>query len=111
MYYVQKRLEISSAHQLWLDYNSKCEALHGHNWIIHVYCKSEELDHNGMVVDFTLIKKLVHDKLDHKNLNEVLDFNPTAENIARHLCDIIPYCYKVQVQESEGNIAVYEKEQ
>ena len=82
MYYVEKTLEISSCHQLYLDYESKCENLHGHNWIIKVYCKVKELDSNGLVCDFTLIKKLIHGHIDHKNLNEVLKFNPTAENIA-----------------------------
>ena len=47
MYYVEKTLEISSCHQLYLDYESKCENLHGHNWIIKVYCKAKELDSNG----------------------------------------------------------------
>ena len=56
MYYVQKTLEISSAHMLYLDHNSKCENLHGHNWIVNVYCKAKELDDNGMVTDFTIIK-------------------------------------------------------
>lgn len=62
-----------------------------------------------MVEDFTLIKKLISDKLDHQNFNEVLNFNPTAENIARWICDQIPTCYKVSVQESNGNTAIYEK--
>ena len=78
MYYVQKTLEISSAHMLMLDHNSKCENLHGHNWIVNVYCKAKELDDNGMVTDFTIIKEMVHGKLDHKYLNEVLDFNLRA---------------------------------
>ena len=49
-------------------------------------------------------------QLDHKNLNEVIPFNPTAENIARWVCEQIPTCFKVEVQESEGNIAIYEKD-
>lgn len=63
-----------------------------------------------MVVDFTRIKEVVTEKLDHQNLNEVLPFNPTAENIARWVCKQIPQCYKVEVQESEGNIVIYEKD-
>ena len=63
-----------------------------------------------MVVDFTHIKQTVMDRLDHKNLNEVIPCNPTAENIARWVCDQIPTCFKVEVQESEGNMAVYEKD-
>lgn len=83
MYTVIKRMEISASHSLKLSYRSKCENLHGHNWIITVYCRSEVLNEDGMVVDFTHIKETVMGRLDHRNLNEVVSFNPTAENIAR----------------------------
>lgn len=106
MYRISKRMEIAGAHHLSLDYKSKCQDLHGHNWIIVVYCQSETLDENGMVIDFTHIKRDVHDKLDHKFLNDIVDFNPTAENIAKWIAEQIgPKCYRVTVQESEGNVA------
>lgn len=110
MFYVSKRMEIAGAHKLKLDYESKCQNLHGHNWIVTVYCKSEKLDQNGMVIDFKHIKNRIHEKLDHTYINDVVSFNPTAENMAKWICDQIPNCYKVSVQESEGNIAIYEKE-
>ena len=109
MYYVKKTMEISAAHRLTLDYESKCTQLHGHNWLITVYCKSAELNANGMVVDFTIIKQMIKDRLDHQVLNDVLPCNPTAENIARWICEQIPHCYKEEVQESRGNVAIYEK--
>jgi len=108
MYYVEKTMEISSAHRLKLDYDSKCSYLHGHNWIITIYCKEETLNNNGMVIDFTLIKKNIQDDLDHKVFNDLFEFNPTAENIARWIWKQFVSCYKVKVQESEGNIAIYE---
>lgn len=110
MYTVIKRLEISAAHSLSLTYESKCSNLHGHNWIVTVYCRAKELDENGMVTDFSHIKQNIQGQLDHKNLNEVLPLNPTAENIARWICEQIPACYKVEVQESEGNMAIYEED-
>ena len=61
-------MEISASHSLKLSYRSKCENLHGHNWIITVYCRSEVLNEDGMVVDFTHIKETVMGRLDHRNL-------------------------------------------
>ena len=62
MFTVIKRMEISAAHKLILPYRSKCASLHGHNWIITVYCRSERLNADGMVVDFTQIKQAVKEK-------------------------------------------------
>lgn len=109
MFFVQKELEISSAHSIRTSKNGKCEKLHGHNWQVIVHCKSQNLNNEGMVTDFTEIKKIVHEKLDHQNLNEILDFNPTTENIAKWICDNVPNCYKVEIKESNNNKAIYEK--
>jgi 6-pyruvoyltetrahydropterin/6-carboxytetrahydropterin synthase len=109
MFTVTKRIEVSACHRLDLDYPSKCTNVHGHNWIITVHCRSEHLNANGMVEDFTAIKEMVMGKLDHADLNAVLPFNPTAENIAQWICQQIPTCFRVDVQESEGNTASYER--
>lgn len=108
MFYVKKTFEVAGCHSLTLSYESKCTRRHGHNWIITVYCKSRELNENGMVADFTHIKEHVANYLDHGDFNELLPFNPTAENIARWVCEMTPKCYKVEVQESENNVAIYE---
>lgn len=107
MYYVIKRMEIAGSHRLELSYKSKCENLHGHNWIVTVYCRARTLNKDGMVIDYTHVKNKIHGYLDHGNFNELLPFNPTAENIVRWIVDQIPECYKATVQESEGNIAAY----
>ena len=115
MYRISKRLEIAGSHNLSLNYESKCENLHGHNWIIQIFAEAEKLDENGMVIDFARVKKEIHDFLDHKYLNELFDFNPTAENMAYWIAHKVSgmsenaTCYKVSVQESEGNIAIWER--
>ena len=68
--------------------------MHGHNWIITVYCRARKLNADGMVVDFTEVKRRIQDV-------------PTAENIARWVTETVPCCYKAMVQETEGNVAMY----
>ena len=111
MYYISKRLEIAACHRLHLSYESKCANLHGHNWHVTVYCKAKELNEDGMVVDFKHIKQRIHDYLDHGFLNELLPFNPTAENMAKWIVDTVPNCYRADVEESDNNIATYERDE
>ena len=106
MYYVKKKMEIAGCHKLSLPYESKCTNLHGHNWIVTVYCKARELNEVGMVIDFKHIKNKIHG-----NFNDLLPFNPTAENIAKWVCDQIPECYKVDVEESSNNMVTYVKDE
>ena len=73
------------------DFGGKCEELHGHNWKIEVYVTGNKLGEDGLLIDFTLIKKETEEalsELDHKFLNELEPFksvNPSSENIARHI--------------------------
>ena len=110
MYEVVKSLEISAAHCLSLPYESKCTNLHGHNWRIKVFLHSETLNDEGMVMDFKTIKTKIENRLDHKVLNDEVSFNPTAENLAKFICDELePFCFRVEIFESENNMAVYYK--
>ena len=103
-------MEISASHSLKLSYRSKCENFARSQLDYYRLLCSEVLNEDGMVVDFTHIKETVMGRLDHRNLNEVVSFNPTAENIARWVCEQIPTCFKVEVRESEGNTVIYEKD-
>ncbi|MBN1786540.1 MAG: 6-carboxytetrahydropterin synthase [Candidatus Methanofastidiosa archaeon] len=73
------RGEVSAAHHLNLNYESKCSKTHGHNYLVEVWIYGE-LNENGMIMDFSDIKDVVY-RYDHKDLNNLLE-NPTAENIA-----------------------------
>lgn len=106
IYSVSKRMEVAAAHKLTLSYKSKCQNLHGHNYIMTVYMVScNELNKDGMVYDFKHVKDKIHGYLDHGYLNDLLPFNTTAENIANWIVEQFPQCYKAVVQESDGNIA------
>jgi 6-pyruvoyltetrahydropterin/6-carboxytetrahydropterin synthase len=91
-----------------LNYEGKCRYLHGHNGRAVIELEAGQLDHRGMLVDFTDIKRTVRnwidETLDHNMLlcrsdpilpvlqerGErvfVMDVNPTAENIARLIFD------------------------
>jgi len=123
MFKVTKRVEIAGSHSLTLPYESPCSRIHGHNWIVEVEVSTEVLDNAyGMVLDFSIISRIVRE-LDHRHLNDIIPFNPTAENIALYLHDKIQSALrtnqekqlgnrfikvtKVTVQESEGNVACY----
>jgi 6-pyruvoyltetrahydropterin/6-carboxytetrahydropterin synthase len=109
----------ASAHFL-REYKGKCENLHGHNWRIKISFCGNELQSNGMLIDFTDIKsnlKKIISYLDHKCLNETEPFNkinPTAENIAVFIfkelkkteTKLAKIC-EVEVCESENSSALY----
>ena len=99
-----------AAHHLE-NYNGKCAERHCHTWQVCVWVRGDEsqLADNGILWDFNNLKKVIS-AYDHTDLNEVCDFNPTAENIAKWVHDQIRNCYRVDVQESEGNTATYESE-
>lgn len=75
--------DFDAAHYLE-DYVGKCSCIHGHRWEVEVYINVPE--DKDLTIDFGDAKKIIDKHLpDHKYLNEIYDFNPTAENIAKHL--------------------------
>ena len=84
MYKLKLKHYFDAAHQLELDYKSKCQNLHGHRWEVEVVIKSDTLDRNGMIVDFKIIKEIIN-HLDHCVINDKVRFNPTAENLSRYI--------------------------
>jgi 6-pyruvoyltetrahydropterin/6-carboxytetrahydropterin synthase len=107
MYLVTREIRFCYGHRL-LNYDGKCRHLHGHNGRAVLTVAADQVDGQGMVMDFSRIKRVVatwiNDVLDHKMLLHkddpilpllrqhgepvyVLDVNPTAENIARLIYD------------------------
>ncbi len=79
--------------------------MHGHNYRVEVAVSSRSLNPAGMVDDFVELRSHLTSILpDHKLLNEVYDFNPTAENLAQHFYRELVKLYpvsKVTVWEDE----------
>lgn len=79
----------NSAH--WLDIPlSPCASLHGHTWVVRVNVLTSCCGKNGVSVDFRTLKiylKQIINSLDHRNLNESLPFPPSAELIAKYICE------------------------
>lgn len=107
MYRVTQEIEFCYGHRL-LDYDGKCKHLHGHNGKAVIVLEGTELDHRGMLIDFTDIKKKlrcwIEENLDHRMILcerdpvlpmlrdageplYVIPDNPTAETIARLIFD------------------------
>lgn len=99
---VTAKLDFSAAHRLHNperdgEWNrrvyDKCDnpSGHGHNYVIEVSVDGEVDPETGMVIDLKRLKDIVRkevvDMVDHKNLNQDVDFLrgvvPTAENLAR----------------------------
>jgi 6-pyruvoyltetrahydropterin/6-carboxytetrahydropterin synthase len=99
---VTAKLDFSAAHRLHnpdrdAEWNrkvyDKCDnpAGHGHNYEIEVSVEGEVDPESGMVIDLKELKQIMRrtviDRVDHRNLNEDVDFLrgviPTAENLAR----------------------------
>ena len=87
MYYVSTKSHFDAAHHL-VGYKGPCRRVHGHTWNVEIFVEGTKLQPDGMLVDFREIKKKLKpilDKLDHHDLNKVVDFNPTAENLAKYI--------------------------
>jgi len=104
------RDKFQAAHYL-KEYKGKCEKLHGHTFQVEVGVEVRELDKTGIGFDFVEIKKRMTEVLpDHSLLNEVYDFNPTAENLARRFFEELKKHFPVRavtVWESEDASATY----
>lgn len=94
---------------------------HGHNYELEVKVVGEIDPDTGYVIDLKvlkdIIKKEVEDRFDHKNLNldcpEFAELNPTAENIAVVIYDLLKaqlgdqYELKVRLYETPRNFVEY----
>lgn len=133
---VERYHDISCGHRVY-GHESKCAHLHGHNYRI-TFTISGSLDSLGRVIDFGVIKSVLcawlEENWDHKflvweddpmvNVLKAIDgpgtvpvpFNPTAENMAAHLVNVVApkvlpanvLLIKCKVEETRKCSATYE---
>ncbi|MCP8615949.1 6-carboxytetrahydropterin synthase QueD [Salirhabdus salicampi] len=124
-YELNKDMNFSAAHFVPSEAAGKCQNVHGHTYFVNVTIVGDQLDKSGFLVDFKLLKDLVHGRYDHRLLNdETGDFNdedpnlfPTTEvvartiwtNIQQYLNDLEnkPKCVQVIVRETPTSYVVY----
>ena len=91
---VTKEMTFASAHSL-SHYEGKCSNLHGHNYTLQVTLEGI-VDSIGFVCDFGKLKeymsRCVDSVFDHKNLNDTLCFQSSAENMVTFIADFIHTC-------------------
>lgn len=89
---IGKTFKFAASHVLaGLPEGHQCGRLHGHNYAVWLELNATDLDATGFVYDFGELapfKAYIDESFDHRHLNDQMDGNPTAENLARHLFDI-----------------------
>lgn len=89
-YVISKDFEFSASHRLdGLPVDHQCARMHGHNYAVRVELTGEA-DAVGFVMDYGELdhfRTWLRTSVDHRHLNDVVDFNPTAELLARWMLE------------------------
>lgn len=113
---ITRRIEFDAGHRVY-KHESKCAHIHGHRYVAEVTVEADDLDPLGRVVDFSVLKQVIGDWINHfwdhnllLNPNDPLvnwlssaidrlnngkqpyllpEGNPTAENMAKHLFGVV----------------------
>jgi len=132
--YITRRERFNAAHRLFRNeltdeenfrIYGKCSHpnWHGHNFELFVTVKGEIDSNIGYVTNLTnisrLIKELVVDKIDHRNINLDVDFMQgkiaSTENLALAIWEVLikpiedlgVYLHCIKIQETENNYVEY----
>ncbi|MFX3634810.1 MAG: 6-carboxytetrahydropterin synthase QueD [Candidatus Pristimantibacillus sp.] len=124
-YELNKDMQFAAAHSIPTEEAGKCARVHGHTYYANVTIAGDELDSSGFLVNFGLIKRLIHDRFDHTYLNdhtELFGINdperfPTTEVLARTMYEIIQdfldqtpnkaQCIQIYLRETPTSYCVY----
>ena len=116
MHTISKEFSFSASHQLHgLIQDHPCGRIHGHNYTLKVFLKGE-LNQDGFVLDYNDLKPIsdwVDQKLDHRNLNEVFNFQTSVENMTKYIYDLFkpqfPLLFAVEMSETPKTNCRYEE--
>jgi 6-pyruvoyltetrahydropterin/6-carboxytetrahydropterin synthase len=92
MFEISVEYTFAAGHAL-RNYKGKCENIHGHNYKVRVTLAGDKLNAAGLLMDFVDLRAEINrlvEKLDHHFLNDIPPFdqlNPSAENLAKYICD------------------------
>lgn len=134
---ITRKFTFDSGHRVY-GHESKCAHLHGHTYHIELEFYAQALDSLGRIVDFSQIKDVckgwIDENLDHGMIMfgkdplaellqkegqkvYVMDVNPTAENIAAHIYNVLTnhletklpgvYVTSVKIHETPNCSATY----
>ena len=115
MYRIAKSFHFCASHVLHeLPAEHPCSRLHGHNYEVELILESAQLDRAGFVVDYNELRRfrdLLSESYDHRHLNDVVDFQPSAELLARHFYELArefwPALAAVRLSETPESWAEY----
>ncbi|RKN72983.1 6-pyruvoyl trahydropterin synthase family protein [Paenibacillus ginsengarvi] len=124
-YELNKDLQFAAAHYVPAEEAGNCRKLHGHTYFANITVAGDTLDSAGFLVNFSILKRLIHERFDHTVLNDDResfddqhpDRFPTTEVVARTICDIVqryldgtenkPRCLQVYLRETPTSYCLY----
>ncbi|WP_170008314.1 6-carboxytetrahydropterin synthase QueD [Bacillus fonticola] len=123
-YELNKDFHFAAAHYVPHEEAGACQRVHGHTYTCNVTVVGDELDNSGFLVNFKVLKELIHNRFDHRVLNEDEWFSdkhadrfPTTEVVARMVWETIqahlntlphkPSCIQVFLRETPTSYVIY----
>lgn len=107
-----RKIGFDAGHRVF-GHQGKCRNIHGHRYTAEIYAEANKLNNLGMVIDFSMIKKQIgawincywdHNFIVYKKDKQlikalqsveqkkeifIMDTNPTAENMASYLLNVV----------------------
>ncbi len=119
-YELNKDMHFAAAHFLPNEKAGICQRVHGHTYFANITIVGDELDDCGFLINFQLLKELVHGAYDHTLMNDHVDFQdqpPSTEKVAQATWKRIqkaldnephqPRCIQVLIRETPTSYVIY----